>query len=120
MGTGIVSTLFYQIPYPSQSAWLHILSTIFFILNLILFLAFLTMSVVRYAIYPELWGALMRHPKQRLFLGTIPTALSTIINMIVAVCVPVWGEGWVVFAWVLWWGNGVVAVGLCWVLTRMV
>jgi tellurite resistance protein TehA-like permease len=118
MGTGVVSTLLYQIPYPMQ--WLHILSTIFLVLNITLWLTFLAFSCVRYAMYPELWGALLRNPKQRLFLGTIPTGLATIINVIVPLYVPAWGQGMAVFAWVLWWINSVAAVFLCFYLTFIV
>lgn len=54
---------------------------------------------------------------QRLFLGTVPTGLSTIINMIVLLCVPPWGQGMAILAWVLWWINIVVAIFLCFYLT---
>lgn len=35
--------------------------------------------------------------------GTFPMGLATIINMIVFVCVPVWGDWAAYFAWALWW-----------------
>jgi tellurite resistance protein TehA-like permease len=117
MGTGGVCTLFDEIPYPAQ--WLRILSIIFFVLNIALWLTFLALSCLRYGMYPELWGALLRNPKQRLFLGAIPTGLATIINMVVPLCVPAWGQGMAVLAWVLWWINSVVAVFLCFYLTFM-
>jgi tellurite resistance protein TehA-like permease len=115
MGTGAVSTLLYEIPYTAH--WLHILSTIAFVLNIVLWLSFLAISCLRYALYPELLGVLLRSPTQRLFLGTIPTGLGTIINMIVLICVPAWGQGMAILAWVLWWINSVVAVFLCFYLT---
>lgn len=117
MGTGIVSTLLYQLPY--NGPWLHILSIIVFVLNVVLFLSFMAMSVLRYVMYPELLGAMFRHQKQRLFLGAIPTSLFTIINMIVAICVPAWGQGAALFAWVLWWISSAVSVVLCFYLTLL-
>jgi hypothetical protein len=36
--------------------------------------------------------------------------LATIINMIVFVCVPAWGERAVHLAWALWWVDVVMAV----------
>lgn len=42
--------------------------------------------------------------------GTFPMGLSTIINMVVFVCVPAWGDGAAVFAWVLWWIDVALAV----------
>ena len=107
--------MLYQIPYAGQ--WLRILSAIVFVLNIIFWLSFLAVSCLRYALYPELWGAMLRNPKQRLFLGAIPTGLGTIINMIVPLCVPAWGQGMTILAWVLWWVNSVVAVFLCFYLT---
>jgi tellurite resistance protein TehA-like permease len=115
MGTGGVSILLYQIPYTAQ--WLHILSTIVFVLNIVIWLSFFAISCVRYALYPEIFGDLLRNPTQRLFLGTIPTGLGTIINMIVLLCVPAWGQGMAILAWVLWWINSVVGVFLCFYLT---
>jgi hypothetical protein len=48
--------------------------------------------------------------KLTMCLGTIPMGLATIINMIVFVCVPVWGAWAVTFAWALWWVDVVLAV----------
>jgi hypothetical protein len=48
--------------------------------------------MMRYSLYPALWTAMIRHPTQSLFLGTFPMGLAMIINMIVFVCVPVWGD----------------------------
>jgi tellurite resistance protein TehA-like permease len=117
MGTGAVSTLLYQIPYTAQ--WLRILSAIFFVLNIVLWVSFFAMSCLRYAMYPELWGAMLRNPKQRLFLGTVPTGLATIINMIIPLCGP-WGQGMVMLAWALWWINSAASVFLCFYLTFIV
>lgn len=36
--------------------------------------------------------------------------LATIINMIVFVCVPIWGHWAVYLAWVLWWFDVICAV----------
>jgi hypothetical protein len=38
---------------------------------------------------------MIRHPTQSLFLGTFPMGLATIINMVVFVCVPAWGDNFV-------------------------
>lgn len=39
--------------------------------------------------------------------------LATIINMIVFVCVPVWGSWVTTFAWALWWVDAVLSVAIC-------
>ncbi|KAM5380708.1 hypothetical protein ACJA88_005037 [Fusarium oxysporum] len=46
---------------------------------------------------------------QAVFLGTIPVGFATIINMIVFVCVPAWGDWAANFAWALWWIDVVMA-----------
>ncbi|GME23695.1 c4-dicarboxylate transporter malic acid transport protein [Neofusicoccum parvum] len=110
MGTGIVANLLEGMPY--NAAWLYWLSIVFFVLNTILFtLAFLT-SVVRYTLYPEIWGVMIRDPINSLFLGTIPMGFATLIEMWVAVCVPVWGPWATTFAWVLWMIDTVVAAAV--------
>ncbi|KAL0256761.1 Plasma membrane sulfite pump involved in sulfite metabolism [Diplodia seriata] len=110
MGTGIVANLLEGMPY--NAAWLHWLSIIFFALNTILFtLAFLT-SIVRYTLYPEIWGVMIRDPINSLFLGTIPMGFATLIEMWVLVCVPAWGPWAATFAWVLWMIDTVVAAAV--------
>jgi len=111
MGTGIVSILLHQLPYNGH--WLGIISVIFFALNVVLFLVFLFISYLRYTMYPEIIGAVLRHPMQSSFLGAFPVGLATIINMIVLVCVPAWGHGMVILAWVLWWIDFVIALTIC-------
>jgi hypothetical protein len=44
-------------------------------------------------VFPEIWRVMISNPTQSLFLGTFPMGLATIINMIVFVCVPAWGDG---------------------------
>jgi tellurite resistance protein TehA-like permease len=89
MGTGIVSILLFNLPY--NGVWLYWISVVVFALNVVLFSIFLIISILRYAIYPQIWPAMIRHPAQSLFLGTFPMGLATIINMVVFVCVPAWG-----------------------------
>ncbi len=38
-----------------------------------------------------------------MFAGTMPMALATIVNCIVLIAVPRFGQSMVVLAWVLWW-----------------
>lgn len=89
MGTGIVSILLYNLPYNWD--WLYWLSVVVFAWNSFLFCTFLCISIVRYSLYPEIWFAMIRHPSASMFLGTVPMALATIVEMIALVCVPAWG-----------------------------
>jgi len=111
MGTGIVSILLHNLPY--NAIWIYWFSVIFFALNCLLFALFTVISLVRYIVYPEIWGAMIRHPTQSLFLGTVPMGFATLVNMVVFVCVPAWGEEWVYVAWGMWWVDAAVSVAVC-------
>ncbi|KAK0113970.1 hypothetical protein ONS96_014818 [Cadophora gregata f. sp. sojae] len=118
MSTGVLSIMLHQLPY--NASWLQIISTIFFVLNLTLFLLFTFISSLRYFLYPRIFPAVLKHPHQSLFLATFPVGLATLINMTVLVCVPVWGQGMATLAWVLWWIDGVLALVACFHLTFMI
>lgn len=108
MGTGIVATIFITIPWKAD--WLYYFSIIFFVLNVILFAAAFTISVLRYTLYPEIWTVMIQDSTNSLFLGTIPMGFATLVEMWVFVCVPAWGERAVWMAWALWMLDAVVAI----------
>lgn len=114
MGTGITSILLHNLPYNGR--WLQFISYILFALNVLLFVVFLLISILRYTLYPKIWNSMVRHPAQSLFLGTFPMGLATIINMIVFVCVPSWRGDWWKLAWALWWIDAAVSVLCCFYL----
>jgi tellurite resistance protein TehA-like permease len=111
MGTGISSILLYNLPYNGR--WLQYISYIIFALNVLLFVTFLFISLLRYTLYPKIWGVMIRHPAQSLFLGCFPMGFATIINMICFVCVPAWEGDWWKLAWALWWIDVVLATATC-------
>jgi tellurite resistance protein TehA-like permease len=111
MGTGITSILLNTLPYNGR--WLYWISVVIFALNILLFLVFLTITILRYVLYPKIFYLMVTHPTQSLFLGTFPMGLATIINMICYVCVPAWGDWAVYFAWGLWIADVVVSVMTC-------
>ena len=115
MSTGVLSIVVHQLPY--NASWLHIISTILFVLNIGLFLLFTAASCLRYVLFPRILPAVLQHPHQSLFVATFPVGLATLINMIVLVCVPVWGHGMAILAWVLWWIDAVMALLTCFHLT---
>ncbi|KAL7921178.1 voltage-dependent anion channel [Trichoderma austrokoningii] len=100
MGTGIVSILLHNLPW--NGYWLHVISYIFFALNILLFTIFFAISLLRYTLYPEIWFAMIAHPAQSLFLGCFPMGLATIINMMIFACAQ-WGPWLVYLAWAFWW-----------------
>lgn len=115
MSTGATSLVLHQLPYNGH--WLQIISYIFFVLNLVLFLLFTVISCLRYIIWPRLISAVLQHPHQSLFVATFPVGLATLINMTVLVCARHWGQGWATFAWVVWWFDSLFALTTCFHLT---
>ncbi|KAG9241012.1 C4-dicarboxylate transporter/malic acid transport protein-like protein [Calycina marina] len=111
MGTGVVSILLHNLLYNGK--WLYWISVVIFCLNVVLFVLFFCISILRYTLYPAIWNAMIRHPTQSLFLGTFPMGLATIVNMVVFVCVPAWGYRAVQLAWALWWIDAVIALSVC-------
>lgn len=75
MGTGIVSILLHNLPY--NAVWIQYISYIFFGLNILLFSLFTFISILRYTMYPEIWGVLIAHPAQSLFLGCFPMGFAS-------------------------------------------
>ena len=114
MGTGVVSILLHNLPY--NAIWLYWISVVFFVFNIVLFVTFTCISIIRYMMYPEIWGAMVRHPTQSLFLGTFPMGFATIVNMVVFVCVPSWGPRAITFAWSLLWIDAIISVAVCFYL----
>ena len=111
MGTGIVSILLEKLPYNAQ--WLHYLAIILFVLNIALFVTFTIISVIRYCVYRGIFWAMLNHPVQSLFLGTVPMGLATIVNMCAFVVVPKWGSWALTFTWTLWWIDAMISVIIC-------
>ncbi|KAF4435895.1 sulfite transporter Ssu1 [Fusarium austroafricanum] len=108
MGTGIVSILLHNIPYNSNGLYWG--SVVIFLFNTALFVMLSFFSILRYALYPGLWTTMIHHPTAPMYLAAIPMALGTLIEMIVLVCVPLWGD-WVAYlCWGLWWVDSAMAI----------
>ncbi|KAJ5782083.1 malate permease [Penicillium paradoxum] len=108
MGTGIVSILLHNLPY--NGVWLYWISVVIFVFNVLLFATGSILTTLRYSLYPEIFLAMIQHPVQSMFIGTIPMGLATIINMICLVCVPAWGSWVSYFAWGLWIFDAIISV----------
>ncbi|TFB03413.1 Sulfite efflux pump SSU1 [Trichoderma ghanense] len=110
MGTGIVSILLFNLPW--NGYWLHVISYIFFALNVLLFVIFCIISFLRYTLYPEIWFAMIAHPAQSLFLGCFPMGFATIINMLIFACSH-WGPWLIYLAWSFWWLDAIISMATC-------
>jgi tellurite resistance protein TehA-like permease len=110
MGTGVVSLLFAAIPFEAE--WLYWLAVLFLGLNAILFTCALSISVLRYTLYPEIWTVMIADSTNSLFLGTVPMGFATLISAWCTLCIPYWGSWAVTFAWVCWMIDSVVSVAV--------
>ena len=117
MGTGIISILLYSAPHQFNGQ--HIIATVFFVLNIVLFCIFFLLSVLRYILYPWVAKLMLYHSAQSLFIGTFPMGLSTIINAIVLIAVPAYGDWAINLAQALWWIDVAVTVASAYGVTYL-
>ncbi|KAK9903430.1 hypothetical protein WJX75_005365 [Coccomyxa subellipsoidea] len=101
MGTGIISQLLYNFPYPFQG--LEQLAWAFWWLNILLFTLFSIMQLAQIVCFPREALLMLHDPTQSLFIGSIPMGFATIVNGIVFFCVPRYGSAAVDVAWVTFW-----------------
>jgi tellurite resistance protein TehA-like permease len=74
MGTGFVSTLLHNLPY--DAGWLYWISAVIFALNVVLFLLFLTLSILRYHLVPKHVGPHDQAPRAVAVLGYVSNGLG--------------------------------------------
>ncbi|KIJ39926.1 hypothetical protein M422DRAFT_32525 [Sphaerobolus stellatus SS14] len=116
MGTGVVSALLHSYPYGGNSIILNGFATAFFFLNLVLFCIFLTLTICRYVMFPRLWGLMLRHPVQSLYIGCFPMGAVTLINSGLTLGYQYWNWGGTTFLytlWGLWWLDTFVSFLCC-------
>ncbi|GAA5848361.1 hypothetical protein JCM3766R1_002320 [Sporobolomyces carnicolor] len=107
MGTGIVNSLFFNLPWESSHAVFRALGAVWLVLAMILFFVFSILTITRYTIYPRIAIVMLRHETHSLFLGCIPMGLVTIVTGI-ALTGHEYGINSLNAALVLWW----IALGL--------
>ena len=119
LGTGVLSSLILNIPYGAPDArWWA--AFVFFALNAILFFVFLTMSIMRYILFPEIWSLMLHHPVQSLFLACFPMGFATLINASLSLFYTNHAWGGLRFLetlWALWWIDTVLSVACAVLLT---
>ncbi|KAI0315477.1 voltage-dependent anion channel [Amylostereum chailletii] len=115
MGTGAISILFANFPYGNTTTPMKILASIFFFLNLALFIVFTTVSAWRYIRYPDVWSLMIRHPVQSLYLGCFPMGATTVMSVATTVFYKEYGFGGEAFLYALWgfWLLDVAISALC-------
>lgn len=111
-GTGIIAVILHTLPY--QFRGLHIISIVFWIINLALLLLFSIFYLVRFLKSPaRLLATIVSNTTEVACLASICVASTSAIQMLAIVVVPVWKGPWSMIALVLWWINFAMAVIAC-------
>lgn len=112
MGIGVSSAILYSFPFPHQG--LKYAGMAVWGINILLFILFTTMFVLRFIMYPEQLKRMLLHPGQSTFLGCFPMGYSTIINVLHLIVVD-WDlkGGWQV-CYALWWFDVIISLACCW------
>ncbi|ORY81405.1 voltage-dependent anion channel, partial [Protomyces lactucae-debilis] len=114
MGTGAVAQLLYTMPYrgPGQ----QVAGLVFFFLNVVLFTLFTLATIIRYIMFPNIPQIILHHPSESLYVGAIPMAFATLINMAVYAGHQL-GQGVITLALVGWWIDAVISLTTCFLVT---
>ncbi|CAO1621555.1 unnamed protein product [Parajaminaea phylloscopi] len=123
MGTGIASILLRTMPYHFKGQ--DVIANAIFAFNTVWFVVLFALFVARCVLYPRLSVALLLHPTQSFFLGTIPQGFATILTMIVHSVIPAFPPArshLCALVEALWWLNAlsstVIAIGALWLQIR--
>jgi C4-dicarboxylate transporter/malic acid transport protein len=86
-------------------------------INIILFILFITLFIMRFCYYPQHFLLLLKHHTQPLFLGCIPMALITIVNGFLAFGIPMFGHICASYiAIVCWWIDVALSLMVAWIV----
>lgn len=103
MGTGIVSSLLFDLPWSSSHPAFRAIATAFLLFDIILFLSFTLMSIARYVLYPAVFSVMIKHETDSLFSGCIVMGMVTIVSGIARIGTE-YGLEWTLdLGLVLWW-----------------
>ena len=108
MGTGILSLALNQ--FPIHLKVIHAAAVALWFLNIALFSVFLLVYSARWIVFTAEARRIFSHSTVSMFFGAIPMALATIINGLLVFGIPIWGNGVVLFARLLWWVDVFLAI----------
>ncbi|KIY64070.1 hypothetical protein CYLTODRAFT_457565 [Cylindrobasidium torrendii FP15055 ss-10] len=122
MGIGAMSTLFHAYPYGSNLLGMKFTSLGFLLFNITSLLVFLSLTIARYTLWPDIWHLMLRHPAKSMFTGTFPMGLATILSASVQLVnqdFNVGGKALLYTLWGLWWMDSALSVVCCWGILHM-
>jgi C4-dicarboxylate transporter/malic acid transport protein len=101
MSTGALSVVLGNTP--NQFTGLQTIGKIFFILGLVLFIAFTAIIAIRFILVPQKFLASLHHPVESLFFGSFWVTVSLLLNCIVLYGIPSTGPWLVKTVEILFW-----------------
>lgn len=114
MNAGVIGIIMNRFPY--QSHWIHVCSTIAYMINLILITLFSTIIISRFITFPrQAWSEITESPKNLSLLATWPIAWLT-LSCLTSLCVSraYWGHhAFTIVAYVMWW------IGVAWTIATV-
>lgn len=122
LGTGSIALLLHNFPYANDWKVMQVLTWIFFFLNLALFVLFNALTIARHIIFPDVWGTMMKHPTQSLYIGTYPMGGATLITVAAGFVYEQYGFGGKTFLyiiWAIWWLDVCVSLLCAFVLVHL-
>ncbi|KAI0755547.1 voltage-dependent anion channel [Fomes fomentarius] len=122
MGTGSIALLLHNFPYANDWQVMQVLTWIFFFLNLALFVLFNALTIARHIMFPDMWGTMMKHPTQSLYIGTYPMGGATLITVAAGFIYEQYGFGGKTFLyiiWAIWWLDVFVSLLCAFVLVHL-
>lgn len=107
MGVGVSGGILYTFPFHAR--WLEILGEVIWAASLGMLCVFSVMFIARFILFPRQFMKMLKHPGQSAFIGCIPMAWCTTINMIHNI----WGEDAWLACYILWWFNVIMSLCTC-------
>jgi tellurite resistance protein TehA-like permease len=112
MDTGVLSIIFHQFPYPSH--WTRVISTIMFVLNIVLSLVIFTIYLLRWTLFSRDTFRLTSTDAEQLALQACPSITwITLTIQVQLTCAQAWGYGWTIASICMWWIALVWVLGIC-------
>ncbi|KAI5481548.1 sulphite efflux pump protein [Pseudohyphozyma bogoriensis] len=103
MGTGICCTLLFDVPFERVHAGFRAAGACWLLFDIFLFLVFIAITILRYALYPAIFFVMIKNETHSLFTGTLPMGFVTITNNIAKLGAE-YGLTWTLdLALPLWW-----------------
>lgn len=100
MDTGVLSIVFHQFAYPSH--WTRVISTIMFVLNIVLSLVIGSIYSLRWTVFRRATFMRTSSDAEEIALQACPAITwLTLTIQVQLICAQSWGYGWTVLAFVM-------------------